>query len=86
MGRIVVLIGVLLVTLGTVMPADAIWIVCWDRKVVGVAADGTKVYCRKCESKEMGQGWNKYANRPDCKIFVNPDEAEKWSAARCDCP
>lgn len=86
MGRMIIWVGVLFVALGTALPSEAIWIICWDRKVAGVAGDGTKTYCKKCYSKEMRQGWNVYADKPNCKVFVRRDEAEKWYAANCDCP
>ena len=79
-------LGVFSLVMGAAFPSEAMWIVCRDRKVAGVAIDGTRTYCKKCYSKERGQGWNVYPDKPNRKVSVRCDEAEKWYAAHCDCP
>jgi len=64
--------------------ADAAWVICWEKKVAGVSADGRKVFCKKCVSKKTGK-WGRYDIDPFCKIFTRKDDAVAWYSENCDC-
>ena len=88
MVRFVVCAILILATAGPAFAVESSWAICWQRKIAGVAADGTKTYCKSCQSKEMKSAKEKYKynTEGDCVVLPTLKKAKEWYRRNCDCP